>query len=213
VVVNNLRLPGQYYDQETKLKYNLHRYFDKDIGRYVTKDPIGQSSDINLYRYALSNPIKNYDPEGLFAPGHHYSLTRDVVVQTKCSKAIYLLPQMTMNVDLEPNSQDPENSHWHAMANGLINETPQEAEKKTNDYINEMVAKCNLDSIARALHAEQDKYSTSHAYKSWHGGFPGIFHMWQDTFGAFGKPLSNARMATKQLFYKALEKCPCICND
>ena len=37
----NLRLPGQYPDEETGPQYNWHRYYDGEIGRYVTKDPIG----------------------------------------------------------------------------------------------------------------------------------------------------------------------------
>jgi len=32
-IENNLRFPGQYYDQETGLHYNYHRYYDPGIGR------------------------------------------------------------------------------------------------------------------------------------------------------------------------------------
>jgi len=35
-VVNNFRFPGQYYDQETGLHYNYHRYYDSRTGRYLT---------------------------------------------------------------------------------------------------------------------------------------------------------------------------------
>lgn len=38
-VVNNFRFPGQYYDQETDLHYNYHRYYDPRTGRYLTPDP------------------------------------------------------------------------------------------------------------------------------------------------------------------------------
>jgi RHS repeat-associated protein len=40
-VVNNFRFPGQYYDTETGLHYNYHRYYDPSTGRYLTPDPIG----------------------------------------------------------------------------------------------------------------------------------------------------------------------------
>ncbi|MBW2136220.1 MAG: RHS repeat protein, partial [Deltaproteobacteria bacterium] len=39
-VENNLRFPGQYYDQETGLHYNYHRYYDPHTGRYITPDPL-----------------------------------------------------------------------------------------------------------------------------------------------------------------------------
>jgi RHS repeat-associated protein len=37
--VNNFRFAGQYYDQETGLHYNYHRYYDPRTGRYLTPDP------------------------------------------------------------------------------------------------------------------------------------------------------------------------------
>jgi RHS repeat-associated protein len=40
-IVNNLRLPGQYYDAETGLHYNYFRDYDPGVGRYVESDPIG----------------------------------------------------------------------------------------------------------------------------------------------------------------------------
>jgi RHS repeat-associated protein len=65
-VENNFRFSGQYYDDETGLHYNLHRYYDPKTGRYLRPDPIGLAGmDPNLYGYVLNNPVNAIDPLGL----------------------------------------------------------------------------------------------------------------------------------------------------
>ena len=61
----NLRFPGQYYDEETGLYYNYYRYYDPQIGRYITSDPIGLRGGLNTYNYSSQNPIKKIDFYGL----------------------------------------------------------------------------------------------------------------------------------------------------
>lgn len=60
----NLRFQGQYLDRETGLHYNILRYYDPDIGRFTTPDPIGLGGGINAYTYA-DNPFGWIDPLGL----------------------------------------------------------------------------------------------------------------------------------------------------
>lgn len=76
-VTVNLRFPGQYYDQETGLHYNYFRYYDPNIGRYLTPEPLGilglinevgildyTGGDTNAYLYALNNTLYYVDPDG-----------------------------------------------------------------------------------------------------------------------------------------------------
>jgi RHS repeat-associated protein len=58
-------LAGQYFDTETGLHYNYHRYFDPKTGRYLTPDPIGMNGGVNFYAYASNKPIMMIDPFGL----------------------------------------------------------------------------------------------------------------------------------------------------
>ncbi|MED0056524.1 RHS repeat-associated core domain-containing protein, partial [Escherichia marmotae] len=67
-VEQNLRYQGQYLDRETGLHYNLHRYYDPDVGRFIVTDPIGLNGGINLYAYA-PNPLSWIDPLGLKSCG------------------------------------------------------------------------------------------------------------------------------------------------
>jgi len=58
-------LPGQYFDQETNLHYNHFRYYDPELGRYITSDPIGLDGGKNTYSYANQNSVRFYDILGL----------------------------------------------------------------------------------------------------------------------------------------------------
>ncbi|HYQ51331.1 MAG TPA: RHS repeat-associated core domain-containing protein, partial [Pseudomonas sp.] len=62
-VEQNLRFQGQYFDSETGLHYNTYRYYDSEIGRFLSHDPIGRAGGINIYSY-VTNPLQEIDPLG-----------------------------------------------------------------------------------------------------------------------------------------------------
>jgi RHS repeat-associated protein len=73
-LVYNLRFPGQYYDAETDLNYNMARDYDPATGRYLESDPIGLNGGADTFAYAKDDPVVGIDPSGLF------SLTRESTV-------------------------------------------------------------------------------------------------------------------------------------
>ncbi|MFF7976717.1 putative T7SS-secreted protein [Streptomyces sp. NPDC007905] len=59
-----LRFPGQYFDAETGLNYNYLRYYDPEVGRYVSLDPLGLAPAANPATY-VDRPSVSCDPLGL----------------------------------------------------------------------------------------------------------------------------------------------------
>ncbi|MGR6987262.1 RHS repeat-associated core domain-containing protein, partial [Klebsiella aerogenes] len=62
-ISNPLRFQGQYFDAETGLHYNRHRYYDPEISGFISQDPIGLAGGLNVYQYA-PNPLGWVDPWG-----------------------------------------------------------------------------------------------------------------------------------------------------
>ena len=59
---------GQYgvMTEPNGFYYMRARYYDPQVGRFISEDPIGfDGGDVNLYAYSANNPILYIDPEGL----------------------------------------------------------------------------------------------------------------------------------------------------
>ena len=63
-IINPFRYKGYYYDKETKLYYLTSRYYDPEVGRFITPDSINcldpkSITGLNLYAYCGNDPV-NY---------------------------------------------------------------------------------------------------------------------------------------------------------
>ena len=58
---------GQERDLESGLDYYRARYYDPQVGRFISVDPMGfGSGDTNLYRYVSNNSTNANDPTGMW---------------------------------------------------------------------------------------------------------------------------------------------------
>jgi RHS repeat-associated protein len=56
---------GREYDSFTGLHYYRARFYDANLGRFISEDPIGfEGGDINLFAYVTNNPLRYKDPKG-----------------------------------------------------------------------------------------------------------------------------------------------------
>ena len=69
--LNPFRYRSYYYDTETGFYFLKTRYYDPEVGRFITIDDLSyldpeSINGLNLYAYCLNNPVKYSDPNGTF---------------------------------------------------------------------------------------------------------------------------------------------------
>jgi RHS repeat-associated protein len=64
-LANRRTFHGRPLDPETGLLYFRHRYYDPQLGRFITPDPMGYVDGSSMYQFAGNNPIDFADPMGL----------------------------------------------------------------------------------------------------------------------------------------------------
>ena len=94
---------GQYCDYETGLAYNRFRYYDPELGRYISEDPIGfLGGTLNVYGY-VENTMLLIDPLALSGRGG----TIHRRIQNELSEA---LKEVKKTVDTEGQIKLPNNT-------------------------------------------------------------------------------------------------------
>jgi RHS repeat-associated protein len=56
---------GLYQHAKSGLDMAVYRFYDPDLGRWISRDPIGENGGINLFGYVENNSINLWDPDGL----------------------------------------------------------------------------------------------------------------------------------------------------
>ncbi len=69
--LNPFRYRGYYYDSETGLYFLKTRYYDPEVGRFISIDDLSyldpeSINGLNLYAYCANNPVMNVDQNGTF---------------------------------------------------------------------------------------------------------------------------------------------------
>jgi RHS repeat-associated protein len=197
---NSIQYTGRENDQ-TGLYFHRARYYDPLLKRFISEDPAGIHGGINQHAYVEGDPIGRADPLGLWWPGIHNSLSYTQALEAGMDRATaQRLGQLTGDVDNLPGSQDPVNSHWHAMQDPGI--WKFEAEQNYRKHVAENLDSCDLRNLAMALHAIQDSYSPAHGgFKKWYGwaatsGLSLAWHGFLDSPLMF-LPLMDAKKATR----------------
>jgi len=66
---NPIRFSTKWFDEETHLGYWGYRYYSPRLGRWLSRDPIGETGGPNLHAFLNNGPQDGSDPQGLCPHG------------------------------------------------------------------------------------------------------------------------------------------------
>lgn len=175
-IQNQFRFPGQYYDKETGLHYNYHRYYLPRQGRYATPDPILLLGRQAPYSYAENSPTICSDTYGLMISRGHASIISFVLIPFGADDNIIQLVQKgSEDVDRPLNTF---NNNEHGMTNFL--QSVREARERNLVFKRKQL---NL-AIGAAKECNYEK-SFSHLGQGLHGIQDPIVHQYTTSFMHF----------------------------
>ena len=68
--INPFRYRSYYYDTDTGFYYLQSRYYDPEVGRFISQDVLVDSRSfvgLNLFTYCWNNPVNMFDEKGYYA--------------------------------------------------------------------------------------------------------------------------------------------------
>ncbi len=59
------RWQTKWFDEESEHYYFGYRYYSPRLGRWLSRDPLGEAGGFNLYAYCGNDPVNRHDPTGM----------------------------------------------------------------------------------------------------------------------------------------------------
>jgi RHS repeat-associated protein len=156
---------GRERDSLTGLVYYRARFYDPQLGRFISEDPIGLAGGINSFAYVKNDPQDAKDPSGLYEIDVHYYLTYFLANKTGC----FTDSEARLIADAD---QSTDENHSTAPGLGLAEEQRQqnrfyhdlhrgnyEGVGSPELWQQAMAGRTNYVALGRYLHYLQDSFS------------------------------------------------------
>jgi RHS repeat-associated protein len=156
---------GRERDSLTGLMYYRARFYDPQLGRFISEDPIGLGGGINSFAYVRNNPQNRVDPSGLYEIDVHYYLTYFLAMKTGCftGAEARLIADANQSTDENESTapglgltekQRQQNRDYHDLHPGNY-----EGEGSPELWQQAMTGQTNHVALGRYLHSLQDSFS------------------------------------------------------
>ncbi len=166
---NPYRYSGEYYDAESGYTYLQARYYDPDMGRFISEDPAMDGE--NWYVYCGNDPVNMVDPTGMWSGKIHKDITQKAYEKVKSKfknrkNALAKLKEGCTypdwarsynNVQNKKTNKFYKNGRWHGHG-GYYNVMVQQLSVAITKWKKSKYEEAYFE-IGKALHTIQDFYA------------------------------------------------------
>ncbi|MBL7994997.1 RHS repeat-associated core domain-containing protein, partial [bacterium] len=165
---------GKERDYESGLDYFGARYYNSEVGRWMSVDPkSAKGPQYSPYLYTFDNPILMVDPNGKWPTEIHNTIIQRAFASSLSSQELKVLQNASYYADHKPGAQGSGSANEHSMSQP--GQKKADAEKNTKEFIeskiDEFVNKDGdeaLFALGEAMHAVMDGTSPTHSgYQEW----------------------------------------------
>jgi len=176
------------------LDYMHARFYDANIGRFLSVDPVldlkaalKYPQTWNRYAYVHNNPVNKIDPDGRLAYHWHFWITYKAARESGMSRRESMsLAWRVVKVDHREGSQgkDARASNLHAMRGTKDDGRTQTVKEGRAGTEASIAGSLYFSDLAGAIHTAQDRAAPMHAGHVWKGAGANattILHLMGDT--------------------------------
>ena len=207
---------GRELDNFTGLHYYRARFYDANLGRFISEDPIGLRYGINLYSYVENQPNHFSDPLGLFPSiypvDYHQQIGSEALEGLATARQIQSINWS--NGDFDSRTQDSIYAPYHAKRRP--GQSVEDARDEANDFVRRKICLAReyesrgwytlaMHELGKAIHTLQDAKSPAHVgfQEAWSGdplsnilNYPG--HLASETLFPGEENIEAAKESTRQ---------------
>ncbi len=182
---------GRERDPDTGLLHYRARWYDPQVGRFISEDPVGLAGgDINTYSYVSNSPVDHTDPTGLWSPAAHREIIRRAFAGCLSEAQMDQLIDASDTMDgiLNGGAWLESEAYKHGMRAPY--QTVAEAQELANDFMSRELGRAawaqqemqrrspqfgsgvsaGLPNFGNVLHYLADSFSPAHqGFQIWHG--------------------------------------------
>jgi RHS repeat-associated protein len=205
-LTNPFLYTAREFDGEIGLYFYRSRYYDPQLGRFISADPYGPLGEMNYYSYLGNSPVNDRDPQGLWSPGAHDRIVERALKPCGVTDSNIKLIQDGSRW-FDKWSQAPVWSPEHSMLDGTTNQSPAEMRRIRDGFVNGMMnmvhAQMNAGvksqaffNFGVAIHPLMDSTSPQHTDDNGNPypwcGKQGCGWYWHPHLVGWGTPIAHA---------------------